>query len=396
MLRVVLMLLVLSFMVEVHTAHAAMPAAPVLPECPLQPGDHVLWYGSSSTRIGIWPRTMEFLLRTRHPEMKLTFEREGVGGGTFATALEEMDDILKGLKPTVVLFNFGGNDAVKGTKGVAAFKASMQAALDKVKAHKARTILMTPQPGDERLAGKRNDNLEPYSEALLDFAKEHRIPAINTYIPLEAMLEAGRRDEPDYTINKDKIHLTDSAYVAWGYFIYEALNTPVAESSAEFARDGTVLKAARCKITGVAAGRGSLAFTREDEILPVLPPVPIPASAQAAPSRTLLPPPSPALEYAQKHGGDLPPRKHCPLEKHSRYLLKVAGLDAGKYQVFVDGKPLGAATHEQLAAGVNLNTLLLDSGNPAPWHDLILEWWRGKSLDRIGKTAFAFEVRRSE
>ena len=35
---------------------------------PFQPGDRVAWIGSSSTRIGVWPKTMEFLLRTRHPE----------------------------------------------------------------------------------------------------------------------------------------------------------------------------------------------------------------------------------------------------------------------------------------------------------------------------------------
>lgn len=376
-------------------AFCAAPSAQALAEFPLKANDHVLWYGSSSTKIGVWPRTMEFLLRTRHPELKLTFEREGVGGGTFTLALKEMDEILDGLKPTVVLFNFGGNDATKGDKGVDAFKLAMKTAIDKVKKRNARPMLMTPQPGDERLAGKRNDNLEPYSEAMLAFAKEQNVPCIDTHHPLELMFEAAVNDEPNYTINKDKIHLTDSGYVAWAYFLYEALRAPVAESSVELARDGSVVKVQRCKVSNVEAARGTIRFTREDEILPLLPPNPVPATSQAAPARTLLPPPSAALEYAQKHGSDLPPRKHCPLEKESRYLLKIAGLDAASYDISVDGKPLGSATAAQLAAGVNLNSLLLDSGNSAPWADLVLEIWRGKSLDKIGKTQFNFEIRKA-
>jgi len=377
-------------------AFCAAPSAKPLPEFPLKENDHILWYGSSSTRIGVWPRTMEFLLRTRHPELKLTFEREGVGGGTFAVALKEMDEILDGLKPTVVLFNFGGNDATKGDKGVAGFKASIKEALDKVRKRNARPMLMTPQPGDERLAGKRNDNLQPYAEAMLAFAKEQNVPGIDTHHPLELMFEAAVKDEPNYTINKDKIHLTDSAYVAWAYFIYEALTAPPAESSVELTRDGKLVKAQRCKISNVEAGRAGITFTREDEILPLLPPNPVPATSQQAPARSLMPPPSPALEYAQKHGSDLPPRKYCPLEKESRYFLKIAGLDSANYAISVDGKPLGSATAEQLAAGVNLNSLLLDSGNPAPWADLVLEIWRGKGLDKIGKTKFVFEVRKSQ
>ena len=45
------------------------------PKFPFWPDDRVAWVGSSSTRIGVWPKTVEFLLRTRHPELRLTFSR---------------------------------------------------------------------------------------------------------------------------------------------------------------------------------------------------------------------------------------------------------------------------------------------------------------------------------
>src|SRR5947209_3588223 len=86
--------------------------------CPFKEGDRVAWVGSSSTAIGVWPKTVEFLLRTRHPELKLEFKRFTTGGGSFATGLDKLDGWLADFKPTVVLFNYGSNDAGAGTKGL--------------------------------------------------------------------------------------------------------------------------------------------------------------------------------------------------------------------------------------------------------------------------------------
>ena len=69
------------------------------PACPqekaifqFEKGDRVAWVGSSSTNIGVWPKTMEFLLRTRHPELQLSFKKFSTGGGTFATGVLNLDN----------------------------------------------------------------------------------------------------------------------------------------------------------------------------------------------------------------------------------------------------------------------------------------------------------------
>jgi hypothetical protein len=85
---------------------------------PFKDGDRVAWIGSSSTAIGVWPKTMEFLLRTRHPDVKLEFKRFTTGGGTFATGTQKLDEWLGDFKPTVVLFNYGSNDVSAGAKGL--------------------------------------------------------------------------------------------------------------------------------------------------------------------------------------------------------------------------------------------------------------------------------------
>src|SRR5687768_8525670 len=77
----------------------------------LKKGDRIAWVGSSSTNIGVWPKTMEFLLRTRHPELQLSFKKFSTGGGTFATGVQNLDKWLADFQPTVVFLNYGGNDA---------------------------------------------------------------------------------------------------------------------------------------------------------------------------------------------------------------------------------------------------------------------------------------------
>ena len=102
--------------------------------------------------------------------------------------------------------------------------------------------------------------------------------------------------------------------------------------------------------------------TRQDHVLPILPP------------------------------GTLPPRKHVPLEQLSNYSVRLVGLKAGDYEIQCEGKTLGTASAEALAKGVNINTLVLDSGTPPPWDALAKQIWAGKDLDQIGKTKWSWRI----
>jgi len=332
---------------------------------PFKDGDRVAWIGSSSTNIGVWPKTMEFLLRTRHPDVKLEFKRFTTGGGTFATGLQNLDKWLDDFKPTVVLFNYGSNDAGAGEKGLPKFKENMAACIDKVKTAGARPLLGTFQGTDVRKAGeKAAANRKLYAEEMITFAKEKGWPVVDPFHPLQRLQDLARKDDDQYTILRDNIHLTDPAYIAWGYFLYQDLNPPAAESSATLTASGEVTATAKCKISEVKADKDGITFVRADEVLPVLPP------------------------------GTLPPQKYVPLEALSRYALKITGLPEGNYEVLCDGKPVGTTNASALRGGVNLNTLLLDSGNSAPWESLTKGIWAGRGLDQIGKTRWKFEVRK--
>jgi lysophospholipase L1-like esterase len=333
---------------------------------PLQKDGRVAWVGSSSTNIGVWPKTMEFLLRTRHPELNLSFKKFSTGGGTFATGLQNLDKWLGEFKPTVVFFNYGSNDAGAGEKGLPALKENMEKALTRAKETGARVVFMTPQGADVRKAGEvPAGRRKLYAETMVTLAKEKGWQLVDVHRPLDALQQGGQKDDPAYTILRDNIHLTDPAYVAWGYFLYEGLDPPGGRTAATLTATGEVKATARCKIEDARADGGTITFTRADEVLPILPP------------------------------GALPPRAYVPLEKLSPYMLQVRGLPEGSYAILCDGKPLGTVKAAELDAGVNLNTVLLDAKNSAPWEALAKDLWAGKALDQVGKTRWRFEIRKN-
>lgn len=334
-------------------------------EFPFRNGDRVAWIGSSSTKIGVWPRTLEFLLHTRHPELSFEAKRFTTGGGTFATGLAHLDEWLGEFKPTLVFFNYGGNDASSGDKGIPKFLETMEQCVAKAEQSGARVILITPQAADVRKSGEGPAaKRQKYAELMISQGREKGWVVIDTHHPLGALQTGAQADDPAYSMLKDKIHLTDSAYIGWGYILYDLLAPPAVESTATLNADGQVTETANCQVIDVTPSDGGLAFTRIDKVLPILPPVP------------------------------LPPRKQVPLEARSRYLLTVKGLAPGTYELTCDGQAVGTADAEALGRGVNLNTLLLDAEQKAPWQTLAEQIWDGASLEQIGTTRWRFEVRK--
>jgi len=353
-------LLVLPLLVALQArAESARPAFP------FRDGDRVAWIGSSSTKIGVWPKTMEFLLHTRHPELNLQAQRFTTGGGTFATGLAHLDEWLAEFKPTLVFFNYGGNDASAGEAGIPKFLENMEKCVARVQESGARVVLVTPQAADVRKSGEEPAaKRQKYTEVMIEHCRAKGWSVIDTHHPLAAMQAAGEKEDPAYSMLKDKIHLTNPAYVGWGYILYDLLDPDAAESAATLEADGRVVSTKRCEILDVKAGPGVLSFTRADKVLPILPP------------------------------GSLPPRQAVPLEARSRYLLRVEGLPEGSYAITSEGEPVGTADAKTLAAGINLNTLLLNQKQTPPWEALAKQIWDGQELDQVGKTRWRFEIRK--
>jgi lysophospholipase L1-like esterase len=351
----------------VGLASAQTPAPQEAPpiEFPFKSGDRIAWVGSSSTNIGVWPKTMEFLLRTRHPDLALAFKKCSTGGGTFATGLQNLDKWLGEFHPTVVCFNYGGNDAGAGEKGLTAYKDNMTKCVAKVESAKARVLFSAFQGADVRKSGAEPAaRRKLYAETQLAFCKAKGWPIVDIFHPTDELQSKAQKDDDKYTILRDKIHLTEPAYIAWGYYLYGGLGMKPGTSECALNADGKIITQVGCKVNGVKINdsRTAISFLRADAILPILPP------------------------------GLLPPRKYVPLEQHSAYLLRVAGLKEGMYEIQCESQPLGLASADALAKGVNINTLLLDSGAVAPWDALAKQVWAGKDLDQIGKTNWGYRI----
>ncbi len=350
----------------------ALPAHGQEKKAPFQfeKGDRVAWVGSSSTNIGVWPKTMEFLLRTRHPDLDLSFKKFSTGGGTFGTGVQNLDKWLDDFHPTVVVFNYGSNDAGAGEKGLPQLKENIVKCVAKAESAKARVLFSLFQGADVRKAGaEAAARRKLYAEAQLAFCKEKGWPVVDVFHPIDELQLKGQKDDDKYTILRDTIHLTDPAYIAWGYYLYDGLKMKGGVSELVLSVSSNGVKATTetgCKLDGssVPEDFSYVRFGRVDQVLPILPP------------------------------GPLPPRAHVPLEKCSPYLLRITGLPNGMYRIVCERTKLGTVTAAELKTGINLNTLVLQNGVTAPWDALAKQIWAGKDLDKIGKTKLKYSVER--
>jgi hypothetical protein len=225
---------------------------------------------------------------------------------------------------------------------------------------------MNGQAADVRKSGAAAAaRRELYAETMLQYARDKNWPpTVDVFHPIADLQKNGQKDDDKYTILKDTIHLTDPAYIAWGFFLYERLNPTRVESIATLSAIGKLVDSKRCKIEEIKADKDGLTFVRLDEVLPILPPV------------------------------VLPPRKHVPMEPWSVYSLQIEGLNKGTYEITCEGKQIGAVTSEKLSQGVNLNSLLLDNNVAAPWETVARQIWDSKGESPVGKTRWRFEVRK--
>jgi len=103
-LRQFLMLFVMGF-VPLTTAMAqTKPLA-------FSQGDRIVWLGDSITAAYTYGRYIETFFLLRRPDLDLTFVNAGIGGHSAFDGLNRLDRDVLVHRPTVVVINFGMNDA---------------------------------------------------------------------------------------------------------------------------------------------------------------------------------------------------------------------------------------------------------------------------------------------
>jgi len=345
---------------------------------PLQNGDVWVMAGDSITAQHLHSNYFEAFCFARYPQLKFSFRNSGVGGHTIPSTLARFDYDVAGWKPTVISVELGMNDA--GGTSREAFLNNMKTWLQRVRSIQARPVLFSPSPVNDgstmaklatrnvRLSeystdlqtladqehlpyadqfhalvdiwgqNKENEQLSNFISSAKPFAAKDTIPGVNH---LREFLKV-QHDLPQKPISMqgDGVHPGPCGQLMMAAALLKGLGANGFVSSVALDADGKNLMAKGCQITEVNAGNGTLTFERLDDSLPF----PIPADAAS-----VLPMATDVFELSQ-------------------YTLQVKGLQAGNYQLKLNGVLIAKLSAEDLSQGVNLTAygphMLPEKGNP--------------------------------
>jgi lysophospholipase L1-like esterase len=319
----------------------------------IRDGDTVAFLGDSITAAGQYGKIIENYTLLRFPERKVRFVNAGKGGDTAAGCLKRIDRDVFDRGATLVTVAFGINDIGWGMKADAEHKQEyldgVRRIIERCKQHKVRVYICSaavtaenPDTAETGFLQKMCDEGMALSRSLgegaIDVQRTMRKCQRKVW---EANKNAKSEKDKDTLHAGDGIHLNDYGQIAMAFAILKGLGAPADVSSAAIdARGPAVVEAKGCKADKLAGNDERLEFVRLDEGLPL--------------NLGLIG----LLSY-----------RWVPIpDELNRYMLSVKNLKAGRYEIEVDGRSLGAFTSEQLAAGVNIASATPDAWEPGgPW-----------------------------
>lgn len=385
---------------------AAEPAA-----FPLKDGDIWVMAGDSITAQHLHSNYFEAFCFARYPQLKFAFRNSGVGGHTIPSTLARFDYDIAAWKPTVVSVELGMND--QGGTATDKFVANMKTMVERIRTTPARPVILSASPINNgatlaKLGG--NQRLHDYAVALKEFAAGEQIPYADQFHalvdvwglnkPRENLANAlgplgniandesvtgvkhlreflaAQANDPRKPVSMqgDAVHPGPNGQLMMAAALLKSLGADGFVSSVTI-DGGMVAEAKGCRVDGLHASNNGFEFDRIDERLPF----PIPDGTV-----------------------DVLPL-YPTIEELSQYLLTVKGLGRGPYVIGINGVPLGTLTHDQLAAGVNLTSLIHRPAKPEASNALLQQsrtilnavaqkeglvgQWRGLSKNAIAEGA---------
>jgi lysophospholipase L1-like esterase len=317
----------------------------------LHDGDTVVFYGDSITAQRLYTRFAEDFVLTRYPALKIRFVNAGVPGdtvsggyaGTMAARVQR--DVVP-FHPTVITVMLGMNDGGWGydpEKSEETFRqgfVTLIAALRKA-APQAEIVLIQPTPYDEITHGtefpgyaKTIDKLAAdvsKSEAQLKDAGDTRIELVDFHRPLVDALERAREKFPQLAplIVPDRIHPSETGHWIMAATLMDSWHVnPVIDAVELDASNAEVTRQEQTHITDLEKTPAGWKWIETDEALP------LPLDFNNAMTPVLL--------------------GIWDLASLDRQMLQVDGLEAGRYQLLIDGKTMGDFSSDELRKGINL------------------------------------------
>ncbi len=317
-------------------------ATAVFAESPIRPGDRVAIVGNTFADQIREHGYLETLLLQRYHDDPVSIRNLGWGGDMLTlrdrpTNFPTEESTLTDHQTDVIIACFGLGESFDGEDGLEDFKQNLA---DFITSHRGkkyngktpvRLVLVSPIAHEDLgrltpMAGKRNGQLEAYTNAMGVVASEHGVPFVDLYTPMKYIME--EPEAPKLTTNG--IHLNSYGYWAAARYLFDKLVTGENETVREQPWRVTI---------DAKSGSGSAEGLSLDQVESSDKGVSFLAKEEFGP--TLAPPTE----------GDLPPQLADLRDK-----LTVEKLKPGTYELAIDGVSVATATAAEWSRGVPVDS----------------------------------------
>lgn len=195
--------------------------------------------GSSSTQgtgasspQKCYPAQLELALNKQfNPDKRFKVINLGVGGETAADMLARVDGHVLALKPHLVIWQTGVNDAIRGVP-MDDFRMSMVHGIAAIKAAGADVILLDMQyyPKAAKVAGYKD-----YLATMWEVAREHNVPLLRRHAFMKHLVDS-QQYTPAQLLAPDQFHLNDLSYGCLGNLLADAIGDGLGLAQAKASR----------------------------------------------------------------------------------------------------------------------------------------------------------------
>lgn len=314
----------------------------------LKDRDTVVFYGDSITDQRLYTTLTETFVVTRYPMLDIKFVHSGwggdtvLGGGGGPVDTRLARDVFA-YSPTVVTIMLGMNDGhyqPLTDETFSKYIKGMQHILSSLRENSPNTqiTLIRPSPYDEvtfpvRFPGGYNPVLIKFGDALAEMAPECHCGLADLNAPVLEVLKKAVAANPVLakSILPDQVHPSYAGHLIMAEALLKSWHAlSVVSDVAINAESGKTLRAENATVSNIVPG-ATLSWTELEGSLPM----PVDNSDV---TRLVLDSSDFTAALNQEN-------------------LQVTGLTAPRYQLMIDGRPVGSFNKGELTAGINLATL---------------------------------------